>query len=465
MLPTDNQLNGIWSAIRAAAEARTPRGAGGQGGGMPSRWGLGRVTALLVAAWLVVMGVAGCALNASQDHSRKAMATRAESRTRYAASFVSIYVRDLLTRERAAARSLLATPRINPDPLREVAMAFGLSDAALLDSHGEAPGAGGASLAELSGAPAIRLAVAFRTSSGPRVFVGTYAMGHTVVPTVLSHVLTTSGWRAELVDPRGAHVAAGRNSPPEGDEAVFTAPVAGTDWRIVVRVPEAQLYGLLNGPGRWLAWLALAGLAVAGLAIITLIARLAGRRTELTILNTELARLAAVDPLTGLRNRRAIEEYLHDAVSAARRHELSLSLLVLDVDHFKNFNDRLGHRGGDAVLAHAARVLNGALRAEDAIGRWGGEEFLVVLPGTDEEGALRATERLRAALLADQPEEARAHGLSVTVTIGVAEWREEAINELVSRADGALYLGKAAGRDTVEVAPVTPQVLEVGEPA
>ena len=116
------------------------------------------------------------------------------------------------------------------------------------------------------------------------------------------------------------------------------------------------------------------------------------------MLNTELARLAAIDPLTGLRNRRAIDEYLHDALSAARRHDLALSVLVVDIDHFKTVNDTLGHRSGDAVLAHSARVLDGALRTEDAIGRWGGEEFLVVLSGTDEEGALRATERLREAL-------------------------------------------------------------------
>ena len=166
----------------------------------------------------------------------------------------------------------------------------------------------------------------------------------------------------------------------------------------MLRDPEAQLFTFLNGAGRWLAWLAIAGLGVAGLAIIVLITRLHGRREQLTLLNGELARLAAVDPLTGLRNRRAIEEYLHDAISAARRHDLALSLLVIDIDHFKHVNDTLGHRSGDAVLAHTARVLDGALRTEDAIGRWGGEEFLVVLTSTDEDGAVRATERLRDAL-------------------------------------------------------------------
>jgi len=214
-----------------------------------------------------------------------------------------------------------------------------------------------------------------------------------------------------------------------------------------------------------MGWLALAGLTVAGLAIILLIAGLARQRTRLTVLNGELGRLAAVDPLTGLRNRRAIEEFLHDALSASRRHEQSLSLLVVDVDHFKAFNDRLGHRSGDVVLAHTARVLEGALRAEDAIGRWGGEEFLIVLPGTDEEGAVQATERLRVALAADQPREAAERGLPVTVTIGVAEWHQEDMNELISRADGAMYGGKADGRDIAKVSTVMAAVTDPPERA
>jgi diguanylate cyclase (GGDEF)-like protein len=303
-------------------------------------------------------------------------------------------------------------------------------------------------------------------------------MSESVLPAVLGSVLSSAGWQAYLVDVNGGLLtgvtsggaqartlaqadprlaAVDRRAPngsydsPKGKQYYVTAPVAGTPWRIVLRDPEAQLFTFLNGAGRWLAWLAIAGLAVAGLAIIFLIARLHGRREQLVRLNTELARLAAVDPLTGLRNRRAIGEYLHNALSAARRHDQSLSVLVVDIDHFKAINDTLGHRIGDAVLEHTARVLDGALRAEDAIGRWGGEEFLLVLPSTDEEGALRATERLRDALAGDQPEDARSHQLPVTITIGVAEWRHEEMDELISRADSALYLGKAAGRDTVQV--------------
>jgi diguanylate cyclase (GGDEF)-like protein len=88
-----------------------------------------------------------------------------------------------------------------------------------------------------------------------------------------------------------------------------------------------------------------------------------------------------------------------------------------------------------------------------------------VLSSTDEEGALRATERLREALARDQPEEARAHGLAVTITIGAAEWRGEDMDDLVSRADRALYVGKAAGRDNVQVAGPVIEVSSVAEPA
>jgi diguanylate cyclase (GGDEF)-like protein len=430
-----------------------------------ARWGLGPATALFVAAWLVAMGIAGWALHTSQDSSRKQVAARVDARTRYAASFVSIYARDVLARERTAAQSLLAGRRVSAGRLAQVSTALGLTDPFLIDSPGRTVHPGEMFLTELRGGPAIRFAVGFETASGPRVFSGAYAMGQTVLPTVVNHLLSMSGWNAELIDAHGGRLESNRMPAHTGQLERFSAPVAGTSWRINVSVPADQLYSFLYGAGRWLAWLALAGLTVAGLAIIALIAGLARKRTQLTALNAELARLAAVDPLTGLRNRRAIEEYLHDALSAARRHDLSLSLLVVDVDHFKSVNDRLGHRGGDVVLAHAAQVLNGALRAEDAIGRWGGEEFLVVLPGTDEEGAISATERLRAALIADQPEETRAHGLAVTVTIGMAEWHGEGMDDLVTRADRALYLGKAAGRDTVEVAPRAVRLLEAGESA
>ena len=458
----------------------------------------------LVIGWLALIGVGCWLLAASQANSRKAMEARLQTRAQFAANFVSIYTGDLLANQRAQALTWFAAPAVSQATLDRDSGALGLEAAMVLDTHGHVlraaatapaplvslltsrysnlagafamPHASGIALSDIGGSPVLSFGVAYQTPSGRRVFAGAYAMSETVLPAVLRHVLSSPGWQAYLVDLNGALLtgvpsggppagtlaqadlllsAADRRAPdgsydsPQGKQYYVTAPVPGTAWRILLRDPEAQLFTFINGAGRWLPWLALAGLAAAGLAITILITRLHGRREQLIRLNTELARLAAVDPLTGLRNRRAIGEYLRDALSAARRHDQSLSVLVVDIDHFKTINDTLGHRSGDAVLEHAARILDGALRTEDAIGRWGGEEFLVVLPSTDEEGALRATERLREALARDQPGVARSHQLPVTMTIGVAEWHDEEIDELVSRADGALYLGKAAGRDTV----------------
>lgn len=458
----------------------------------PERLRLSRLGVLVVLAWLTLMVAGGSLLASSQARSRRGMASRLDARTKYAATFISIYAHDLLARDRSAAAAWLATRNVDREAVRRVSSALGLTGAVLLDGHGHAiggasgpvstpekllarrygelasTGAGDASriaLVEVAHVPVITFAVRYPSASGPRVLAGSHPVAGTVLPSALDHVLSTRGWQAFLVDSTGGRLAAGQPGPRPADAVSFQAAVAGTPWRILVNDPESQLYGFLNGPGRWMGWVALAGLTAAGLAIILLIAGLARQRTRLTVLNGELGRLAAVDPLTGLRNRRAIEEFLHEALSAARRHEHSLSLLVIDVDHFKAFNDRLGHRTGDAVLEHTARVLEGALRTEDAIGRWGGEEFLVVLPGTDEEGAVRTTERLRVALAADQPQEAVQHGLPVTVTIGVAEWQQEDMNELITRADGALYRGKAAGRDVARVSTVMAAVTEPSEPA
>jgi diguanylate cyclase (GGDEF)-like protein len=473
----------------------------------------------LVIGWLALIG-AGCWLLASsQATSRKAMEARLQTRVQFAANFVSIYTDDLLASQRAQALNWFATPVVTQGTLDRDSAALGLQAGVVLDMRGHVvratsgapeslvgmltsryanlagvfsmPDASGVAIGSVDGSPTLSFGVAYQTRAGRRVFAGAYTMSESVLPAVLGSVLSNTGWQAYLLDLHGAllqGVSSGGPQPttlgeadprlsavdhrapdgsydsPQGKQYYVTAPVAGTAWRIVLRDPEAQLFTFLNGAGRWLAWLAITGLAVAGLAIIMLITRLQGRREQLTLLNTELARLAAIDPLTGLRNRRAIDGFLHDALSAARRHDQALSVLVMDIDHFKVINDTLGHRTGDAVLEHTARVLDRALRTEDAIGRWGGEEFLVVLPSTDDEGALRATERLRRGLARDQPEEARAHGLTVTITIGVAEWRHEEMDELVSRADSALYLGKAAGRDNVQVSSPVPVSAEATEP-
>ena len=160
-------------------------------------------------------------------------------------------------------------------------------------------------------------------------------------------------------------------------------------------------------------------------------------------------RQALVDGLTGLANRRAATEALHAEAARAERLQTPLAVVLADLDGFKDVNDQYGHAVGDAVLRAFADVLRETVRESDVAGRWGGEEFLLLLPGADEEGAAQLAERIRAGLARrDIP---GAPGLRVTASFGVAVYAGESNSEqLVVAADGALYQAKRAGRDRVE---------------
>jgi diguanylate cyclase (GGDEF)-like protein len=172
---------------------------------------------------------------------------------------------------------------------------------------------------------------------------------------------------------------------------------------------------------------------------------------ELVALGARLEALLREDALTGLSNRRAILTQLGGMVSGARRHGHPLSIAVLDLDHFKRINDAHGHKTGDQVLVAAAHAMGTHMRAEDQLGRLGGEEFLVLLPDTRLAYAWPVAERLRTAVAGLSFEDI-APGLAVTVSIGMAQLRAEdmGLRELVARADAALYRAKANGRDRVE---------------
>ena len=164
--------------------------------------------------------------------------------------------------------------------------------------------------------------------------------------------------------------------------------------------------------------------------------------------------LAMKDTLTGLSNRRAINDELQRAVAQAQRQGQLLGVLMLDIDHFKRVNDSYGHQAGDVVLRSVAQLLRGRLRAQDQIGRFGGEEFLVLLPDTGLEGALTLAEALRAAVEAS-PTQWGAHRFSSTISIGVRAGRVgggDTADGIVAAADAALYRAKQGGRNRVEQA-------------
>ena len=165
-------------------------------------------------------------------------------------------------------------------------------------------------------------------------------------------------------------------------------------------------------------------------------------------------RLAAVDDLTGVANRRAIIAALDRDVARAVRLREPLALMMLDIDHFKQVNDRWGHQAGDAVLRAVAQGLQQRLRAQDLIGRYGGEEFLVVLPHTAREGAQQLAQALCAAVQAT-PCTWGEESIPVTVSIGVfAGCLEPGVqsDQLLQAADSAMYRAKAAGRNAVAMA-------------
>jgi diguanylate cyclase (GGDEF)-like protein len=164
----------------------------------------------------------------------------------------------------------------------------------------------------------------------------------------------------------------------------------------------------------------------------------------------ELRQLAEVDPLTCVFNRRAFLTLLKKAISSAHRTQSDLSVLVIDLDHFKKVNDTWGHKGGDDVLRHFVSLATSCLRNEDVMGRMGGEEFAIFLPNASSEGTRAVAERLRA-VVASQPLVTDRGSIGLTVSIGATQYLPgDSSDALLQRADEAMYLAKEHGRNRVE---------------
>ena len=165
-----------------------------------------------------------------------------------------------------------------------------------------------------------------------------------------------------------------------------------------------------------------------------------------------LAHEATHDPLTGALNRRAFADVLARAISEERRHHDGLALGICDVDEFKAVNDTHGHQVGDEVLVGIVRLITGSLRGHDVLGRYGGDEFVVLARHARDADAGMLFERLRAAV-ADHPIPTKAGDVAITLSFGVSRWTEDQTeDELLAAADAALYRAKSAGRNRVALA-------------
>ncbi len=177
-------------------------------------------------------------------------------------------------------------------------------------------------------------------------------------------------------------------------------------------------------------------------------AELRVKNEQLQVLNEMLEVYAITDGLTNLYNHRFILEKLQLEIDRARRYKQSLSILMLDIDHFKKVNDNYGHQTGDHVLSAVAEIIKTNLREVDLVGRYGGEEFLVILPQTDQNSGYQVAERIRRHI---EGGTFTANGVRITISIGVSQYRNDEIGKFIDLADQLMYQAKTKGRNRVEM--------------
>lgn len=219
-------------------------------------------------------------------------------------------------------------------------------------------------------------------------------------------------------------------------------------YRPLLQIPTGASIHPLRFGGTLLVHLLTAGASLAQLGILTVMLR---DREQ------KFRGLSSRDPLTGIANRRIMMERLDEAWSRTQRHHEPLAVAIADVDHFKHVNDHHGHATGDKMLKQVAQLLRTSLRGEDTVGRWGGEEFLILLPLQGLVSAKAALERCRVRIQGEPFVSEDGRPLRMTVSFGLAVLpgvRAESIQELVAAADAALYQAKRGGRNRVEVAPI-----------
>lgn len=175
------------------------------------------------------------------------------------------------------------------------------------------------------------------------------------------------------------------------------------------------------------------------------------KNTELTVLNEKLQEFAIKDPLTKLYNRRMMITKFEEEMSRCKRNQNPFSVILLDIDNFKRVNDKFGHNFGDEVLMIFSDILVTSKRLEDYVARWGGEEFLLILPSTDNNGAAIVAERVKEKIQEYEFKNGR-EIIHITATFGLAEYNyNDTVESIIKKADEALYYGKNNGRNQIVI--------------
>jgi diguanylate cyclase (GGDEF)-like protein len=453
-------------------------------------------TALAAVALVLLLGSLAAAIVLTQRETKSHLLATFGLRGTSSATFVATYLDSQASREQQTAHDFLASRRVSRDSFKVVAKALGSDAAVLLDAGGrvldavpsrptligapltaypsiETAEQGGTGVSNIVSSPVTggavtSIAVAYPSAGGRRVLSADYRASGLALDALVDHTISYPQHQVFLLDASGRLIASSprmkagtlaaaapalsravaRSSrgpvTGAGTPSTFTAAqVPGTSWHLVIAVPNSRLFASIAGWTLLIPWLVFALVTILGVLLVALFARSLADRARLTALSERMERTAQTDSLTDLYNRRALTEQLTRAAARARRHEEPLSVLMIDLDRFKQTNDSFGHDAGDQVLCTIADCMREVLRADDIYGRWGGDEFLVALPKTDGVGAHTTAARLRdAAARIDL----HAIGLpdGVSLSVGVATGTQTGPHELVREADLELYRAKAA---------------------
>jgi len=472
--------------------------------GLETAWPRRMLRALAVFSFLLVLALLAAGIVLTHEQSKRELLANLKARSVTTADFAATEFSEQALRERhTAARFLSGNRRLGPE-FRRVLSTFDGTAGALLDSSGrvlEIAPADNAVLGTIVTAryahlrraeqghdavsavvrsvvrdePVVAVAVPFATPQGRRVFSAAYPVAGSVLANLVAHTISYPQHAVLLIDTSGAIAAASpRTTAPTlaGAHPALSAAVArashgpvdiagvhstfvvtsipGTPLRVVIAVPNSRLFMTTGGWALWLPWLVFALITVLGSVVLALLSRSLAAHSRLQVLTTQLAQAARTDPGTGLPNRRSLEERLAQASAYANRYQEPLSVLAIDLDEFKHINDRYGHAVGDEVLNGIAECMRIVFRGSDIFGRWGGDEFLAVLPGTGPE-ALLAGERLCAEVARLDMSE---WGVSerIAVSVGCAAASNVSPRDLLLAADDSLYQAKREGRGRVAIA-------------
>jgi diguanylate cyclase (GGDEF)-like protein len=465
--------------------------------------GSGRRSATLAAIALAIAVAAmsvGIAL--SRTASKDQILTNLKARGSTSAASVAAFVAQQAARERETGERFLSSGDVSSPSFQLVVGGLGSDAAVLLDRSGRllavvphdrallgsdiapryahltraesgAVAVSGVVRSAVEAKPVVAIAVPYPTAQGRRVLSVAYPVSTSDLSIFVEHASAAKEHRVMLVDadenliasspsshaatlsdaapallPAVKHAGVSQVTLAGARTTVVVSTIPATTWRLVMAVPNDRLFASIDGWAEWLPWIVVALVALLGIVVLLLLLRSNVERSRLASMSGRLVEAASTDALTGLANRRSLQQRLAQASAYANRYEETLSVLVIDIDYFKRVNDTHGHETGDMALRAVADAMRLIFRDSDIFGRWGGDEFLAVLPTTDSDGALTAGQRL-CEVVADI--DISEYGLSepLTLSVGCASAIGASPHDLVSEADSSLYRAKRGGRARV----------------